>query len=344
MIRASIIVVVYNSQPYLAASLGSICADLGPHDELIVVDNSSTDGSAALVREYFPQAQLLVGPNGGYAGGNNRGAAHACGAFLVFLNPDTRIEPGAIDGLIKPLADPAVGLTTACLVHMSQPELVNACGNTVHISGLTYCRGADQPRSAFALACDVDAVSGAACAIRSELFAQLDGFDQRFFMYMEDTDLSLRARLAGYSCRYTPEAVVAHDYAMNMSPRKAFYLDRNRHLLLLKNLSGPSYRRALPALLLGELLTAGFHLLKGPRYWLVKPHVYAWLLANWDHVRAARTQAKAQQPSAEEALLRGLSHRLDFGQLMSRPLARLAGWLFHPPFRMAHLLLSGGRQ
>ncbi|MCU0490677.1 MAG: glycosyltransferase family 2 protein [Chloroflexaceae bacterium] len=335
----SVIVVSYNSCRYLPACLSAIVQQLGPDDELIVVDNSSTDGSAALVQTQFPQARLVCAPNEGYAGGNNRGAAVARGEVLVFLNPDTVVYPHAIAALVQPLCETQeIGMTTACLVYMGAPERVNTCGNTMHYTGLTYCRGANQPRARYATPADVDAVSGAAFAIRRDLFDQLGGFDSSFFMYVEDTDLSLRARLAGYRCRYVPDAVVEHDYHPSYTPSKAFYLDRNRHSMLLKNLSRGTYMRLLPGLLLAEVVTTGFLLLKGPRFWGVKARVYR---ALWQ----ARGRAGYGQSShlQERVVMQQMTYQLEFEQLAGRGMAMLAGALFHPAFQLFQRLGVGGR-
>lgn len=343
--RASVIVVSYNSRDELGPCLDSILAQLRPDDELIVVDNDSTDGSAEFVRAAYPQARLICDANTGYAGGNNRGAAAASGTYLVLLNPDTVAQPGALDALIAPLVeDDEVGLTTACVVLMDQPALINTCGNTVHYTGLAYCRGAGQPCTAYSTAADVDAVSGAAFAIRRSLFEALGGFDEYFFMYVEDTDLSWRARLAGYRCRYVPQAVVAHAYKPGYGPRKAFYLDRNRHVMLLKHLSGVTYLRLLPGLLLAELVTWGFLLLQGPRYWRVKLAVYAALWRDRGQIRAARARSQALHRRDDCEMIGGMTYRLEFGQLAGRWLAQTAGLVFDPAFWAARLLLSTSRR
>jgi len=333
--RASVIVVSYNSRPYLDACLASAAAQLGPDDELIVVDNSSSDGSAELVRDGHPRARLVVGPNDGYAGGNNRGAAAATGDALVFLNPDTMLEPGAIAALLAPLARPGVGLAAARVVHMARPDLVNAAGNTLHLAGMAFCRGAGAPRERWADPGEVDAVSGAAFAIRRALFAELGGFDDRLFMYLEDTELSLRARLAGWRVAYAPAATVRHDYRPSYSPAKAFYLERNRALMLLTHLDGEALLRLAPALLLAEAVSWGYNLLRGPRHWPAKPRAYAWL---WRHRRAVAARRRPH-PRAR-ALLAGSSARLDFGQLAPPVLARLAGAIFDPAFAAARLIAA----
>jgi GT2 family glycosyltransferase len=336
--QVSVIIVSYNSRSHLTRCLSSVCADLGPGGEVIVVDNGSSDGSAELVAAGFPQARLVRSTNTGYAGGNNLGASLAQGEYLVFLNPDTEVEPGALAALVAPLAEGRAGLTTACIVHMDAPEIVNTCGNAVHISGLTTCRGAGQPRSAHAEPVEVAAVSGAAFAIRRALFTALSGFDERFFMYVEDTDLSLRARLAGHACLYIPAAVVRHAYAPAFSPSKVYHLDRNRHFMLLKNFRRDSYLRLLPALLLAELLTWGFMLMRGPAYWPVKLRVYRWL---WDELRSSvvRSHSSIPNSAAERELLRGLGSRLAFEGAAGPLLARLAGAFFQPAFALARLPL-----
>jgi GT2 family glycosyltransferase len=336
---ASVIVVAYNSRADLPPCIESILPQLGAEDELIVVDNGSSDGGAELVVERYPRARLLRGPNTGYAGGNNRAAAAAQGKYLVFLNPDTVLFPGALAALLAPLErERDVALSTARIVHKERPGVVNACGNTVHYTGLAYCRGAGQPAARFSADADVDAVSGAAFAIRRELFAALGSFDERFFMYVEDTDLSWRARLAGYRCRCAAGAVVAHDYRPSYSPAKAFYLDRNRHLMLMKNLGRATYLRLLPGLALAEALTWGFLMLKGPRYWGVKPRVYGWMWAQRAEILAARRQAQARRTAGDGALLGRLTYRLEFEQLAGRTLAGLAAAVFHPAFWAARLV------
>ncbi len=342
--RASVIVVIYNSRRYIGACCESILAELGSQDELIVVDNGSTDGGADVVRMDYPQARLIASENTGYAGGNNRGAAQAGGEYLVFLNPDTVLQSGALDALLAPLERATdIALTTACVVYTNQPDLVNTCGNTIHYTGLTYCRGAGRSRVHYMLSAEVNAVSGAAFAIRRRVFEELGGFDERFFMYVEDTDLSWRARLAGYRCLYVAEAVVRHDYRPSYSPTKAFYLDRNRHLMLLKNLRGTTYLRLLPGLLLGELVTWGFLLLKGRRYWGVKLRVYRWLWDQRSTIVAARRQAQTRRRLADRDVLRLMTHRLEFDQLAGPRVSRVAGLVLHPAFWVARLLFARGR-
>src|SRR6185312_14035697 len=129
--------------------------------------------------------------------------------------------PDWLRELIRPLVrDRSIGMTTSKIVRMDSRETINACGNDISLSGITTCRAAGATAATIATDEDVPAVSGAACAIRRNLFRRLGGFDDRFFMYLEDTDLSWRVRMAGYRCRLAVRSIVAHAYTLRLTAAK----------------------------------------------------------------------------------------------------------------------------
>jgi GT2 family glycosyltransferase len=302
--------------------------------EVIVVDNASTDGSASWLAQAHPEVRLTcTSENRGYGAGGNLGTRLARGRYLAFLNPDTTVEPGWLEALLAALeADPQAGLVTSRILLMEDPEHINTCGNDVHISGLTLCRGMGQPRDAFPHLEEVSAVSGAAFAIRKDLFESLGGFDERFFMYMEDTDLSLRARLAGYRCLYAPDSVAYHAYTLRFGPLKTYYQERNRYAMLLKCLRWRTLLTLLPALLLAEMVTWGFVLLRQRRNLGNKLRAYAWLLGHWPEVMQSRRRAQTDRRAGDRILLEATRHALAFEQAGAGPLARAAHALFDPLF------------
>lgn len=330
----SIIIVNYNGTAYIQPCLQSVLADLRPDDELIVVDNASTDGSAELVARTFPQIRLICSEvNLGFAGGCNLGAACASGRYLAFLNPDTQVSSGWLAALIAPLeADRQVGLTTARILLLDDPERINTAGASVHYTGLTLCRGMHMHRDTLQRQEEVGAVSGAAFVIWRHLFVKLGGFDETFFTYMEDTDLSWRARLAGYRCVYVPDSIVYHDYVLRFGPHKTFYQERNRYLMLLKSLHWRTLAMLLPSLLLAEGVTWGFVLLREPRRLGNKLRAYRWVLQHWNDIMQHRRQTRSYRAITDEALLATCSYRLDFEQTGRGWVARTAHALFDPLF------------
>lgn len=341
--QSSIVIVSYNSMHHLERCLSAIERAAGPVHETIVVDNASTDGSADYVAEYFPWVSLIrSSENEGFATGNNHGVAAARGEYIVALNPDTEVMPGWLDALIEPLRKKQeaaagqlpIGLTTARILMMDARETVNTCGNLPHYTGITTCLGLDRPSAAPELARrrDVPAVSGACFAARRDLWDALGGFDEDFFTYLEDTDLSLRAKLLGYRCVYVPDAVVYHRYTNQFSARKLYYLERNRMAMLLKIYRWRTLALMLPALLLAECVSWGYAVKSGPAYLRAKLDAYGSVLMAWGAIMRRRREVQARRTTGDRPLLRVLAMRLDFAQLAGADLGRLADGLFNPLF------------
>jgi len=330
----SVLIVNHNGGADLAACLDSLRnADYDAY-EVIVVDNASTDGSTDHLGESYPDVRLIgSAENLGFGGGNNLAATHARGEYLAFLNPDTVVDPGWLRALIETLErDTWTGLATSMVLLKESPERVNACGNAMHTTGLTLCRGMAADRAAYPFEEEVDAVSGAAFAMRRSLYEALGGFDEAFFLYMEDTDLSLRARLAGYTCRYVPGSIVYHDYQLRFGPRKTYYQERNRCRMLLKTLRWGTLASLAPTLLLGEIVTWGFALLRDRGHLTNKLEAYVWVARHWREIMAARRATQATRRVRDRDLLSRTTHHLALDQVERGPLQRLAQFLLDPLF------------
>lgn len=332
--RASVIVVNYNGGEKLVGCLASVLATLPGDCELIVVDNASSDGSPDEVAARFPDATLVRSPeNGGYGFGNNLGVTRAGGRHLVFLNPDTVVEAGWLEPLLDPLeAGGDVGLTTSRILLVDEPRRINTCGNDVHVTGLTLCRGMGEPGERYAATEEVAAVSGAAFAIRRDVFLTLGGFDEDFFLYVEDTDLSWRARLAGWRISYVPESVVRHEYSFRLTKSKVFLQERNRYQMLLKCLRWPTLVVLVPALVLAEIVTWGFVLLRDRPNAAGKLRAYSWIVRNRRLILRKRKGTQSTRRVGDRELLLRTGFRLDFGQAAESGVARAARLVFDPFF------------
>ena len=319
-VRASLVIVAYNSARHLPACLESLLPTLGATDEVLVVDCASTDGSAD-VADGYPVRVVRSERNVGYGGGGNLGAARAAGRFLVFLNPDTVVEPGWLDALLEPIAT-GPGLVTAKIVLYEDPDRIDASANSVHLSGITVRRGHGQPAAGLGATERVLAVSGCVFAIDRASFEHLGGFDERFFMYVEDTDLSLRAAVAGLPIWYAGRSRVRHNHLPAFRPGKLFWLERNRLSMLLKVWSTGTLLRLLPTVLFVELLTWAFALRGGPTAVSAKARAWLWVLANLPSVLARRRAVQRLRRVHDRELLRRCAWRLDLTELVGAPLVR----------------------
>ena len=339
--RASIIIVNYNSRHHLGRLLRSLQKDVGRDYEVIVVDNASRDGSARYVATRFPAVKLISNKtNLGFPAANNRAACQARGRYLAFLNPDTQVQPGWLEALIAALqGQPGAGLVTAQILLMHDANRINACGNDMHFTGFTLCRAMGTPRRSDDGLTEIAAVSGAAFVIRRELYEALGGFDESFFLYMEDSDLSLRARLAGYRCLYVPSSQVYHDYHLCFGPDKIYHHERNRYTMLLKAFRWPTLLLMVPALALGELVAWGFVLLCEPQRCSDKLRAYAWIARHRQRLVQDRRQTQRLRQVPDRDVLRLCTYRLDYGQVSNGPLARMAALLLDPLFFLLRCLV-----
>jgi N-acetylglucosaminyl-diphospho-decaprenol L-rhamnosyltransferase len=259
MTSLSVVIVTFNSADALGATLPPLAAQLRDGDELVVVDNASTDRSAALAAELAPRATMIeTGANLGFAAACNRGAEAATGELLCLLNPDAVPAPGWRDAIELPLADGRGWAAWQALVTAEGGTKINTRGGVVHFTGVAWAgdagRGIEELPAGGSLAIDEPGfVSGACLAIPRRTYLDAGGLPDRFFLYHEDVDLSLRLRLAGGRLGVEPAARVDHDYEFAKGAGKWRYLERNRWATLIRTYPAALLVALAPALLATEL-------------------------------------------------------------------------------------------
>ncbi|MEY2688435.1 MAG: hypothetical protein RL375_2633 [Pseudomonadota bacterium] len=222
----SILIVTYNSSRYVGPLLTALRTELAPLEaEVIVVDNASQDDTPAIVRRDHPWVRLdASATNLGFAAGNNRGAAHARGRWLLLLNPDALPEPGAIaQGIELMRCHPEVGLgggelrgtdgsrqPSARMFPTLRDELFTLSGLAARRPHSRLFARLDRRWADPEQAARVDWLPGAFVFVPRELFQSLGGFDERFFMYYEEVDLCRRLAAAGHVMQYWPQLKATH--------------------------------------------------------------------------------------------------------------------------------------
>lgn len=312
MYKISIIIVTYNSKSYINNCLDTVKQELDLDCEVIIIDNASTDGTPEFIQVSYPWIKLTVNKmNLGFAPACNQGGNLASGQFLVFLNPDTEVIPGWLLNLIKPLVDNSlIGLTTSKILLQSDPTKINTCGLNLHFTGLSFFNGFKENSSSFSKLQVVASVSGASFAIRSDLWRELKGFDETFFMYFEETDLSWRAQLHGYTSICTPESIICHTYNPRPGNFRIYYSERNRWIMLIKNWRLSTILIIFPGLLLAEFSEWIFLVMRSKGSLLAKIHSYKWLLGNISIIIKAHRDVQADRKVPDHEILQNLSYRL----------------------------------
>ena len=250
----SVLIVAWNSRDELARTLPALLSELGEGDELILVDNDSSDGTAEAVSALAPAARIVrSGGNLGFAAGCNEGARHASGDLLIVLNPDAAPRPGFGEAIRRPWIEQRGWVAWQALVADGDGRTINSAGNPVHFTGIVWAGGHGQPIEAAPAAGEVAALSGACLAIPRSAWERLGGFPERFFLYHEDVDISLRLRLGGGALGIEPTAVVDHDYEFGAREHKWRWLERNRWAFLIRVYPASLLALLAPALILTEL-------------------------------------------------------------------------------------------
>jgi GT2 family glycosyltransferase len=296
----SILIVAWNSREELARTLPAVLPELAEGDELIVVDNDSTDGTAETAGSLAPAARIVPsGDNLGFAAGCNLGAAEARGDLLVILNPDAAPRPGFNEAIRRPWLDERGWSAWQALVADGDGTTINSAGNPVHFTGIVWAGEHGRPIGEAPPAGEVAALSGACLAIPRRTWEDMSGFPERFFLYHEDVDLSLRLRLAGGALGIESGAVVDHDYEFGAREHKWRWLERNRWAFLIRVYPASLLALLAPALILTELalipasIAAGW----GRQKFAAIGEVVRWLprlLRERRQVQSARTVSAAE--------------------------------------------------
>lgn len=275
MLSVSIIIVTWNGKQLLETYLPSVVAHSG-NAEIIIADNASQDDTGSWLAQTFPTVRhCLLDDNYGYCGGNNKAAATANGDILLFLNNDVEVTPNWLNPIITYFEKHP---NTAALQPKIRDwnnkvmfEYAGAAGGLLDNLGFPFCRGRvfdylEQDNGQYDHSAPLAWVSGAAFAIRKELFFTMGQFDERFEFHMEEIDLCWRLLIHGYDVHCVTDSVVFHLGGASLhtgSPQKIYYNFRNSLFLLLKNLpKGKAFSRIFLRLCLDGIagIRALFHL------------------------------------------------------------------------------------
>jgi GT2 family glycosyltransferase len=271
-----VIIPSYNGREHLERCLPTLLRQDHPRCRVIVVDNGSRDGTIEWLRTTHPGVTCVpLDGNRGFSGGVNAGIRSSNAEFIALLNNDTVVAPGWISELVRALeGHPDVGFCTSKILSLSDPSVVDNAGDGFGRKGISYPIGYlerdegqyDHPRRVFG-AC------GAACVFRRRVIEKIGLFDEDFFAYHEDVDLSFRLQLAGFGCLYVPTALVYHagsaTSGSRINPFTVYLSTRNNLHVLVKNLPGSLAVRYLPWLVWGQA------------YWFLKMAVKEGMWGPW---------------------------------------------------------------
>ena len=229
MTLVTVIVVNWNSAKHILGCIQSLESQTFSDYEIFFIDNGSTDRSIKMIEDYASAHDfgiVKLESNQGFAAANNIGARLAHGRWLALLNADAFPEPDWLENLIKAAEqNPEYTFFSSRQIQANNPEYLDGAGDAYHISGLAWRWFYYHPAYAYGLKPrEVFSACAAAALYDRDAFLQVGGFDEDFFSYHEDADLSFRLRLQGYRCLYVPTAVVKHVGSASVGAQSDFAL------------------------------------------------------------------------------------------------------------------------
>lgn len=303
--RVSASILNWNGADLVVTCLKSVLSQTHLPDEIIVVDNASTDGSLDQLLALHPRLKVHRNDhNVGFARAANQAVAAATGDWLLLLNLDVELSQTYLECLIKAgRADPKIGSLTGKLLRprSGSHDVIDSTGHVLYRNGWAANRGEEIPdRGQWENEGEVFGVTAAAPLYRLAMLAGIvDGtarpFDERFFAYIEDVDLDWRMRWLGWKAWYVPVPAVHHRSATG-GRRKAPILQhilKNRLLMVANNDLWPGGIGRLPGVLAFTLLTALQFALESPTAPLGVLHAVPNLGASWRRRRFLRQHLRA---------------------------------------------------
>jgi GT2 family glycosyltransferase len=302
---ATVIVINRNGRQFLAECLSALNQQTLPRHryEMLFVDNASTDGSTAFVREQFPHVRVIdAGGNLGFTGANNLGIRLARGQHVVLLNHDTRVAPDWLEQLLAATEGERVGGAVSRLLFLNDPDRVNSTGLVPYRDGRIGDRDLNRPAAeADPPTGEVFGGCGASLLLTRGLLDDMGGLDPALFMYYEDADLAWRSRLRGWRFIYARESVCYHVCGGASAPHSPFMVrqtERNRTWVNMRN--APPYEAIAAGI--GLVMRAGRliyrYLFHRRRYSLTPQHLRAmawavgWVTATLPLVPLARYRVR----------------------------------------------------
>jgi len=265
--KTSIIIINYNAGELLQRCLSSVFNTNNDDFEVILVDNGSHDQSHLKCKEQFPKITLVENKtNLGFCEGNNVGISLAKGDFIVFLNPDTEVEPEWLNELHKACETFGEGLYQPKLKDLENRQIIQTAGNMLTPFGFFFLRGVQQKDvGQYENIDQISYCSGACLFIPRKILDKLGYFDPYMFAYYEDTSLSWKAAMLGIKSYYVPKAIVYHKsgYSFKKNTQRVYLIQRNRWYLLLTHFSRKTFYKILPKLILLEILVFFRYLFSG---------------------------------------------------------------------------------
>jgi len=318
--------------------------------KIYIVDNAATPETQDYLKINYSQAVIIARPDGNYAVGNNAGieVARKDGCeYFVIVNMDVAFDNNWLSELVEAAeSDSQVGIAQSkILLYEKDNEgnrLINSLGNCFHYLGFGFTSGYRQkvqPDSE-SISTISGYASGCALIIKRDVLDKIGPYDEEYYMYHDDLELSWRAKLAGYKIVLAHKSLIYHKYEFKRSIRMLYYLERNRFLAIFTYYQLKTLFLVLPALIFLDLGMWFYAIIHG--WFKTKARVSWYFLkpGTWRYIRNARARIKGFRKVNDQQILKNFTGRVDFQEIDNVLLKYIANPALNCYFRFIKKLID----
>lgn len=303
--------------------------------KVYVADNASSEESRKYLEDNFREAEIITREAGNYSAANNagikKGLADGC-EYFVIANMDTKFDENWLAELVKAIeSNPAIGIAQSkILLYPKNKEewenpKINSLGNVLHYLGFGGTSFYNEPdREVEGLPEIGGYASGCSFIIKKEVLEKIGGYNEEYYMYHDDIEMSWKAKLAGYKIILAPKSVVYHKYEFERSVRMLYYMERNRYMTIFIFYNILTLLLIMPALVLMELGMIAYSIANG--WFKTKINIWLYFLrpSAWVKIIKSRKSIKLIRKKAEHEIVDSFSGLILFQEIANPVLKYIA--------------------
>lgn len=317
-----------------------------------IVDNASSEETRSYLKQEYPEAVIVPREDGNYAAANNAGIKKAredgC-EYFVIVNMDVKLDDRWLEELVTAIkSDNKIGFVQSLLLLYPQTEeewkapKINSVGNVSHYLGFGFTRGYDEPASNYPEQ-DLQEIkgysSGCSFITSKEVLDKIGDYDEEYYMYHDDLEMSWRLKLAGYKIMLAPKSLVYHKYEFARSVRMLYYMERNRFLAIYSYYKWPTLFLFMPALIFMELGMWAYATLNGWLSTKLKVKWYFCQVSTWRHIFKVRKKIKTIRKVRDKDLIKNFSGKIEFQEIANPLLKYVANPILNFYFKVVSKLI-----
>jgi GT2 family glycosyltransferase len=314
MVSVTIVIANYNGRKYLKKCISSLYKQTYKDFEIILVDNASKDDSIVFVKNNFPKVKIIQNKkNLGFSGGNNLGVKFSKGRYIFFVSQDTETDKNCLKELMSCIKKSKDTIACPKILLSYERNKINATGLALHYLGYGWCDNLGKPSKEQNEEREILFPSGTAFLIDKKIFNSINGFDEIYFAYYEDTDLGWRLRLKNYKVMLVPKAKLYHQYIFSRHSIKIYFAERNRIVTILKNYETKTLFLILPPLMLTEAGVLFYSSVNG--LLSSKLSGYYWIIKNMSKILKRRKSVQKYRKVTDKEIVKYFFSKIEFKEI-----------------------------